>query len=104
MVYWPLLPETKVADALLAIVRSKVVASGAVADVAELLPVFPAFSLGLLTLAVLAASGLVAFGEIVTSSNKVMLPLDGIEFGLVQVTFGTVPEHDQPPLEPALTA
>lgn len=104
-VYWPLLPAMKVADALLAIAKSKLVASGTVPELAgPLLPVLPAFSLGLLTLAVLAASGLVAFAEIVTSSNSVMLPPEGIEFGLVQETFGTVPEQDQPPLEPALTA
>lgn len=94
----------KVADALLAIARSKFVASGTVPEEAgPLLPVFPAFSLGLLTLAALLGSGLVAFGEIVTSSNSVMLPPEGIEFGLEQVTFGTTPEHDQPPLDPALT-
>lgn len=74
------------------------------AEVAELLPVLPAFSLGLATDALLAANGLLAFGEIVTSSNSVMLPPDGTEFGLLQVTFGTVPEHVHPPLEPALTA
>lgn len=92
-----------VAEALLAITRSKLVESGTVGVEAELLPVLPAFSLGLATAAVLAANGLVAFGEIITSSNSVMLPPEGTEFGLVQVTFGTVPVHDHPPLEPALT-
>ena len=104
ILYWPLLPATEVADVDLAIARSKLVASGTVPlKAGPLLPVLPAFSLGLLTVAELAASGLVAFGEIVTSSSSVMLPLDGIELPLVQVMFGTAPVQAQPPLEPALT-
>lgn len=66
-----------------------------------LLPGLPSF--GLLTLAVLAASGLTALGEIITSRISMLLPPDSTELLLVQVRFGTVPEHDQPGLEMGLT-
>jgi hypothetical protein len=94
----------KIADALFATLRSKLVASAMVPVVAgPLLPVLPAFSLGLLTVAELPASGLVAFGEIVTSRTNMLFPPDPMEFGLLQVMFGTVPVHVHPAVELALT-
>lgn len=67
-------------------------------------PLLAAFvSPGLLTLTVLAGSGLGAPAEIVMSKISRLSPPDGIEFALVQVTFGTTPVQDQPDVEPALT-
>ena len=51
----------------------------------------------------LDASGLGALGAIWTSSNSMLLPLAAITFEFVQLTLGTLPEHDQPAVEPALT-
>lgn len=58
---------------------------------------------GLLTVAVLAANGLLTFDDSITSSSNMELPLAGIALPFIQVTFGTTPMHVQPGEEPALT-
>lgn len=67
-------------------------------------PLLPGLeSFGLLTVTLLAGSGSGAFDASVTSRISMLLPPATIILLLVQVTFGTVPEHDQPADEPALT-
>lgn len=58
---------------------------------------------GLLTVAVLAASGLLTFDDSDTSNNNMELPLAGIALPFIHVTFGTTPIHVQPEEEPAFT-
>lgn len=100
--YWPVPPAVKVPCATFATERSKLMFSG-VGPVltGPLLPGLP--SDGLLTVAVLAASGSVALGEMVMSSSNMLLPLARIELLLVQVMPGTVPVQVQPGLEIGLT-
>lgn len=67
-------------------------------------PLLAAFvSPGLLKATVFAGSGLLAPAEIVMSNSNRLSPPDGIEFALVQETFGTVPVQVHPAVEPALT-
>lgn len=103
--YWPLPPAVKTPCATLVMVRSKLMASGVVG--VETGPLFARqepvmHSAGLLMLTMFAPSGFGALGEIVTSSTSMLLPPEVIGFGLVQVTFGTVPEHAQPAVEDPL--
>ena len=67
-------------------------------------PLLPGeLSPGLLTVAVLAASGLETFDDNVTSSSNIKLPLAGTEEVVVQVTFGTDPVQFHVPVELPLT-
>ena len=102
IVYWPVPPAVNGAEAAFNTLKSKTILSGVRPLLTgPLLPGLP--SDGLLTVAVLAASGSDAPAEIVTSSSNMLLPLARIELVLVQVTFGTAPVHVQPGLEIGLT-
>lgn len=86
-------------------VKSKLIASGVVGVLmgpllARQEPVL--HSAGLLTLTMFAPRGFGALGEIVTSKISMLLPLDAIGFGLVQVTLGTVPAQIHPGVDAAL--
>ncbi len=102
ILYCPVPPAVKVPCVTFATERSKLMFSGVVPVLTgPLLPGLP--SDGLLTVAVLAASGSVALGEMVMSSSNMLLPLARIELLLVQVMPGTVPVQVQPGLEIGLT-
>lgn len=94
--YFPAPPATNWPTVVFASVRSKLEVTGVVPLEAELFPGLP--SPGLLTVALLAGSGLGADGDSVTSSTMMLLPVGAIAVVLVQLTFGTLPVHVQPAL------
>lgn len=102
ILYWPVPPAVKAVFATFVTARSKT-EFRVVAGV-ETGPLLAALvSPGLLMLTVFGGSGFDAPAEMLMSSlSKLSMP-DGIGFALVQMTFGTEPEHDQPAVEPAFT-
>src|SRR5205085_77979 len=105
ILYCPVPPAVNVPCATFVTDRSNVLVSGGAGAVNG--PLFwqlgLAHSLGLLTEATLLPSGFGALAAMFTSSSNMLLPPDGIEFGLLQLTLGTTPVHVQPAPEPALT-
>src|SRR5690349_16595687 len=102
--YWPVPPARNVPCATLATLRSKLPTTGVVPlDTGPLSLVQVAHSLGLDTVALLAASTPDAFDAIVTSSTRMLLVPDAIEFANVQVTFGTAPPQVHVAVEPPFT-
>src|SRR5262245_34081523 len=102
ILYLPVPPAVNWPTVVLAATRSNEVVTGVVPlEDGPLLVLL--LSPGLLTMTKLAARLPVALEATVTFRNSTLGPPAGIGFGLVQVTFGTLPVHIQPGVEPPPT-